>query len=93
MVGVKSSAIRLGDNSKFWIGVFYGAAIGLTLAAGFLGGLGPLFYLGLCAGAFHLLRQIAQVDIDNPDLCLKVFKSNRDYGFIILASLILGQVL
>lgn len=93
MVGVKSSAIRLGENSKFWIGVFYGASIGLTAAAGFLSGLGVLFYLGLGAGAFHLLRQTAQVDIDNPDLCLKVFKSNRDYGFIVLASLVLGQVL
>lgn len=93
MVGVKSSAIRLGDNSKFWIGVFYGAAIGLTAAAGFVSGLGPLFYLGLVAGALHLLRQIDRVDIDNPDLCLKTFKSNRDFGFIILASLVLGQAL
>lgn len=92
MVGVKSSAIRLGENSKFWIGVFYGAATGLIAAAGFLSGLGPLFYIGLIAGAFHLLGQVARVDIGDPDLCLKVFKSNRDYGFIILVSLVLGQV-
>lgn len=93
MVGVKSSAIRLGDNSKFWIGIFYGAAIGLTAAAGFVAGLGIVFFIGLIAASAHLLRQVGRVDIDDPDLCLKVFKSNRDFGFIVLAALAAGQIL
>lgn len=93
MVGVKSSAIRLGQNSKFWIGLFYGAAIGLMAAAGIVANLGPLFFIGLAAGAVHLLRQIGRVDINDPELCLAVFKSNRDFGFVILAAIILGQIL
>lgn len=92
MVGVKSSAIRLGRNSKFWIGAFYGVAIGLTLAAGLVAGLGLLFPVGLVVGGAHLMRQINRVDIDNPDMCLSVFKSNRDFGFIILAAILIGHV-
>lgn len=93
MVGVKSSAIRLGQNSRFWIGLFYGATIGLMAAAGLVAGLGALFFIGLAGGALHLLRQTRQVDIDNPDLCLAVFKSNRDFGFIVLAAIIAGHLL
>ncbi len=93
MVGVKSSAIRLGQNSKFWIGVFYGATIGFFVAAGFASGLGPLFFAAMIGAAMHLLRQIRKVDIDDPDICLKVFKSNRDFGFVILAAIILGHAL
>lgn len=93
MVGVKSSAIRLGQNSRFWIGLFYGAAIGLMAAAGLVAGLGALFFIGLAGGALHLLRQIKHIEIDNPDLCLAVFKSNRDFGFIVLAAIILGYIL
>ena len=31
----------------------------------------------------HLAWQVATLDIDDPDRCLKLFKSNRDYGWIL----------
>jgi 4-hydroxybenzoate polyprenyltransferase len=36
----------------------------------------------------HLGWQIERLDIDDPDLCLKLFKSNRDAGLILFAALI-----
>ena len=35
-----------------------------------------------------LLEIIERLDINNPDLCLRLFKSNRDAGLILFAALI-----
>ena len=48
---------------------------------------GTLFWLGLAAFAAHLAWQIVRVDIGDPDLCLAVFKSDRDAGLILFAGM------
>jgi 4-hydroxybenzoate polyprenyltransferase len=93
MIGVKSSAIKLAERTPFWLGIYYGAMIGLALISGLLGELGILYFVFLILGAGHLYRQIKQIDIDNPDLCLQVFKSNRDFGLILCLGLALGAIL
>lgn len=90
MIGIKSSAIKLGDTTSSALNGFYGAAILLFLVAGFSASVGPLFYLGVALGAYHLLQQIQKVDIDNPSLCLEVFKSNRDFGVILMLAVVAG---
>ena len=44
--------------------------------------------IGLAAFAAHLVRQIVRLDIDDPDLCLALFRSNRDAGFLFFAGLV-----
>lgn len=90
MIGVKSSAIKLGENTASALGGFYGGAILLFLVAGFDASLGSLYYLGIALGAYHLMQQIQKVDIDNPGLCLDVFKSNRDFGAILMFAILAG---
>ncbi len=92
MVGVKSSARRLGANVPRGVGAFYALTVLLTLAAGFTAGLGPLFYVALLPWAAHLFRQARNVRPDNPALALRLFRSNRDAGFILLSAIILGAV-
>ena len=92
MVGVKSSARRLGANVPRGVGVFYGATVLLTVAAGLTAGLGPLFYVTLVPWAAHLFRQARDVRPDDPALALRLFRSNRDAGFILLSAIILGAV-
>ena len=92
MVGVKSSARRLGANVQRGVGVFYLIAVVLTVAAGAAAGLGPLFYVALLPWAAHLFRQARDVRPDNPALALRLFRSNRDAGFILLFAIILGAV-
>jgi 4-hydroxybenzoate polyprenyltransferase len=48
-----------------------------------------VFALGLAAFAGHLAWQIRRLDIDDPALCLALFKSNRDAGLILFAALVL----
>ncbi|MCS6624440.1 UbiA family prenyltransferase [Roseibacterium beibuensis] len=92
MVGVKSSARRLGPNVRRGVGLFYGLTVLLTVAAGAAAGLGPLFYVALLPWAAHLFRQARDVRADDPALALRLFKSNRDAGLILLVAIILGSV-
>ena len=92
MVGVKSSARRLGANVRRGVGVFYGLTVVLTVAAGLTAGLGPLFYIVLLPWAAHLFRQARDVRPDDPALALRLFRSNRDAGFILFFAIILGAL-
>jgi 4-hydroxybenzoate polyprenyltransferase len=39
-----------------------------------------------------LARQVIQLDIADPALCLRLFKANRDVGLAIAAALLLGRL-
>lgn len=87
IVGVRSTALLFGERTPLFLSLFYGAAA--AVLAGALGTLGApaLAYLGLAAFAAHLAWQVRTLDIADPDLCLRLFKSNRDAGLIFLAGL------
>ena len=44
---------------------------------------------GCSAFAAHLAWQIVRIDIDDPESCLRMFRSNRDAGLILFAALVL----
>ena len=69
------------------------AAAVLIALAGWQAGGGLVFALGLLAFAAHLVWQIARLDIDDPENCLAVFKSNRDAGLILFAGLVVDAML
>jgi 4-hydroxybenzoate polyprenyltransferase len=92
MVGVKSSARRLGRNVRRGVGIFYILSVLAAILVGTSTALGPLFWLGLAAFATHLGWQVARLKPDNPALALRLFRSNRDAGFILLSAIILGAV-
>jgi 4-hydroxybenzoate polyprenyltransferase len=92
LVGIKSTALRFGERTKPLLAVFYAAAVGLIGVAGALAGAGVAFALGLVAFAAHLAWQVARLDIDDPDRCLAVFKSNRDAGLILFAGMLLDAL-
>ena len=92
MVGVKSSARRLGSSVRPGVGVFYLLAVACAAAAGLAAGLGPLFYAGLVLYAVHLAGQTRRIDPADSALALRLFKSNRDAGFVLLLAIILGSV-
>ena len=92
MVGVKSSARRLGGKVRTGVAVFYGLAVLCAAGAGVLAGLGPLFALGLLAYAGHLALQVARLKPDDGALALRLFKSNREAGLILLAAVALGAI-
>ena len=90
LIGVKSTALALGGRTKHWLRIFYSVAAGAFLIALVLSGAGFFAYLGLLALSVHFLWQVRWVDVDQPHLCLMVFKSNRDAGLLFLTGLVLG---
>ncbi|MFL5047596.1 MAG: 4-hydroxybenzoate octaprenyltransferase [Xanthobacteraceae bacterium] len=92
LIGLKSTAILFGARTKPMLAVFYAAAVILIGVAGFAAGGGAIFAVGLLAFATHLAWQIVRLDIDDPDLCLMLFKSNRDAGLILFAGFVLDAL-
>jgi 4-hydroxybenzoate polyprenyltransferase len=88
LVGVKSTALRLGANTKPWLVLFFGLAILGLGAAGWAAALSWPFYLGLAGVAAQFAWQVASLDVDDPAGCLARFKSNRYAGWLLLAGII-----
>lgn len=94
LIGIKSTALRLGNNTYVWL---YGFVIGLVffnslclLCVYFnIGDFVPLLFcgFGILIMASHLLIQIKKLDINDPEKCLILFRSNRDSGLILVATL------
>jgi 4-hydroxybenzoate polyprenyltransferase len=89
LVGLKSTALLFGAHTRTALALFSVAAVLLIGLAGYTAGAGLLFAAGLAAFAGHLAWQIRSIAIDDPDSCLRVFRSNRDAGLILFAGLLL----
>ena len=92
-IGVKSTALRLGDASKIWIYGFYTLTYGGLLAAGLTAGLGGWFPMLLPAAVLQLAWQVGTWRPDDPADCLSKFKSNRWFGWLVLGAVIGGHIL
>jgi 4-hydroxybenzoate polyprenyltransferase len=90
LAGVKSSARRLGTAAPAGVLLFYHLAAALAVAAAVAGHLGALFLPLMAVYAVHLFRQARALKVDDPMLALRLFRSNRDAGLILLAALIAG---
>ena len=92
LVGVKSSALKLGDSTRPWLFAFYAPVVVLLAVAGLSASLAWPYFVALAAAAIHLGWQAKTVDLDRPSDCLAKFKSNRDFGLIVLIGIVAGQV-
>lgn len=91
LIGVKSTALALGNSTPAWLWVFYGAALALTAAAGRSAGLSWPFYPLLALAGLHLCWQAATVRIHDPGDCLAKFRSNRWFGWLLLGAILAGR--
>ena len=84
-LGLKSSAVFLGENSKIAISIFYLVFfISISFLSLTLGSInGWLNYIILTLVGIHLARQIYLLDINDPSICYSIFKSNNSIGFIV----------
>jgi 4-hydroxybenzoate polyprenyltransferase len=91
LVGVKSSARRLGDKAPAGIAVCYAAAVVLWAAAIWTVLPDWLALVALVPAALHLANQALRVDPRDGALALRLFRSNRTCGLLLfLAMLVVG---
>ena len=91
LIGIGSTALRWGEKTRPFLMACYGATILLLLLAGSLAGLSWYFVPALLVPAALLARQVAALDIDDPALCLTLFKANREVGIAIALALLIGR--
>ena len=89
LIGVKSTARLFGANTRGWLRLFMVASVVLLAGAVLLAMLptaGPLALALAVGGAWafgwHLSWQLGRLDIDDPENCLRLFRSNRNAGLI-----------
>ena len=91
LVGVKSSARRLGKSAPLGIGIFYAIALLLWGAAIWTVRPDWLALLALAPAALHLANQAFRADPADGALALDLFRSNRSCGLLVcLAMLVVG---
>ena len=91
LVGVKSSALRLGGKAPLGVAIFY--AIALLLWGCAIWRVRPdwIALLTLLPAALHLGGQALRADPADGDLALRLFRSNRSCGLLVgLAMLVVG---
>jgi len=93
LIGIKSTALLFGARTHRALTLFYALAVVLIGAALALAGAGLPAWIGLAAFALHLIWQIKRLEISEPALCLRIFKSNRDAGLLLFAGLLADAVM
>ena len=91
LIGIRSSALRLGQHVKLGVGIFYGVALLLWSIAIWLIRPEPLAFVALVPAALHLGWQVLSLNLaDGADALVK-FRSNRFAGLLVfLACLTVG---
>jgi len=91
LIGVKSSARRLGDRAPLGIAILYGVAVLFWGAAVWLVRPDWLALVALLPAALHLASQALRADPKDGEGALKLFRSNRTCGLLVfLAMLVVG---
>jgi 4-hydroxybenzoate polyprenyltransferase len=91
LVGVKSSARRLGKLTPWFVLGAYAACVLLIEASGWTAGLGPLFATAAFAVSLQFVWQLRGLESADPTRALAAFKSNTWAGLIVFAALALGH--
>jgi 4-hydroxybenzoate polyprenyltransferase len=91
LVGVKSTARRMGARVRQGVATFYALALALWAAAFWMVRPDPLVFATLIPMAAHLGWQVATLDPAGGDNALARFRSNRNAGVLMaLACLVVG---
>jgi 4-hydroxybenzoate polyprenyltransferase len=93
LIGLKSTALRFGRATRSWIAALYAAAWLAITAAGLMAHAGTAFLLGMLVAAVQLAWQVKTLDIDDAENCLRRFRSNRDFGLMVFAAILIDMAL
>jgi 4-hydroxybenzoate polyprenyltransferase len=92
LVGVKSTARLFAERTRPFLAACYAGAMALLALAGWLAGLSVWFYPALLLPGALLARQVVALDIDDPGLCLRLFRANREVGLAVGLAILIGQL-
>jgi 4-hydroxybenzoate polyprenyltransferase len=87
VAGIRSTPRLFGKSTQIMVGLFFILAMAMLVWAYAVTGTGLIAQAGLLAFALHLGWQVLNIDLKNPKMALKLFRSNRDAGLILFLGL------
>ncbi|XP_046624237.1 4-hydroxybenzoate polyprenyltransferase, mitochondrial isoform X3 [Neodiprion virginianus] len=93
LLGIKSTALKFGDNTKVWLSCFGTSMISSLLTSGIMVDQTWPYYVAVGVVGSHLANQIYTLNIDNPTDCANKFVSNHRVGFVLFTGIVLGNLL
>ena len=93
IIGVKSTSIKFKKNPKLLIFICYLIFILMQIISGLLMEFKYYYYIGIVIIASHLLfYQTKNLDISDPNICLKKFKANNFLGLIVFLNILTNKI-
>ena len=92
IIGIKSTSIKFKKEPYKFLITCYLIFIICVLITGILMKFNNIFFMFLTIPTLHLIiYQIKNLNVNNPENCLRIFKSNNFFGFIIFINLLIGK--
>ena len=93
IIGIKSTSIKFKNNPKTFLTLCYSFLLISLILIGVLMNFNNIFYLFLIIPFCHLFfYQINFININKPEDCLKIFKSNNILGLIVCMNILVGKL-
>ena len=93
IIGIKSTSIKFKNNPKTFLTLCYSFLLISLILIGVLMNFSNIFYLFLIIPFCHLFfYQINFININKPEECLKIFRSNNILGLIVCMNILVGKL-
>ncbi len=89
-IGVKSTAIKFASNGKKILVLLNFLMFFSFILVGIVSNWDGFYYLMIVIANGYLLSGILKCDFNDPKNCLEIFKSNFNFGLMILTAIIFG---
>ena len=93
IIGLKSTSIKFKKKPLIFLTACYVVLFSMIITTGIMENFN-IFYsaFGLIIGYHLFFYQLKNVDLDNPMNCLKVFKSNNFFGFLVFVQILISKI-
>lgn len=92
-LGLKSAAIRFGDQGKQWLSGFYALTVLCWVGGGYAMGMAWPYFVVMAIIALHLAWQIIRFDPKRPEFGLGLFRANMTVGVLLVIAALGGTLL
>tara|TARA_B100001027_G_scaffold213895_1_gene185252 strand:- start:877 stop:1749 length:873 start_codon:yes stop_codon:yes gene_type:complete len=93
IIGIKSTSIKFKSEPKKFLYLCYSTTIFSILIIGYMMNFNIFFFIFNIAIIFHLLiLQLKKLNINDPDNCFKIFKSNNQLGLLVFVNILIGKI-
>ena len=94
IIGVKSTSIKFKNNAKLFITLCYTIFFISLIIVGFYMNFKLIYFISLIITFMHIfVYQIKNLNIIDPNKCLKKFKSNNFLGLIVFLNILIGKII